>query len=590
VTGLRAMKRPSLAGNPLRSPRARLATIFWMLPFLASTALAAAPAPDVGTDADREAGKKLYEVNCAQCHGEKGDGNGIAAPLLLPKPRDFTSGKFKIRTTPSGALPTTQDLKNIIRAGMPYTAMPAWPQFNEQQLTQLVYYVKSFDPAFANPERQAEPIEIPAAPPLSNDSIEKGKKLYADLGCARCHGDTGRTDGISAPTLKDDWGNPIRAADLTRRWTFRGGPKREEIFRAFSTGLNGTPMPSFVDALSAEQRWDLANYVYSLSPSDTPNYATVVVAKKIQKEIDPNDPKLFETAQAAYIPVIGQIMQPGREFHPPCNGLSVRAIYNETDLAFELTWDDMKADTSGKNGPEIAVPPAEDEGEKPAAKPAAEGGSVWGEAEQAAPAAESAGSVWGEAEQTAPAGESAGGVWGEAEAGAAPATPPSEFSDAVAIQLPVVIPATIRKPYFIFGDKANPVNLWFADLAKKQANLYLAHGSDGLEALGPRSLDVASHYDKGEWRVAFKRPRRSQGEVSLEEGAFVPVAFSVWDGGSRERGNKRALTNWWTVYLSPAEKRSPAGQMAKWAAGVLALELAFIGWARRRARRSTGAT
>jgi mono/diheme cytochrome c family protein len=556
----------------------RLGAIALGLGLAMSAAFAAAPAPDVGSDAQREAGKKLYEVNCAQCHGEKGDGEGIAAPFVLPKPRDFTSGKFKIRTTPSGALPTTQDLKKIIRAGMPYTAMPAWPQFNEQQLSDLVYYVKSFAPDFAKAERQAEPIQIPSAPSLSKDSIEKGKKLYADLGCARCHGDLGRTDGISAPTLKDDWGNTIRPADLTRRWTFRGGPKREDIFRAFSTGLNGTPMPSFVDALSVEQRWDLAHYVYSLSESDTPSYATVVVAKKVQKELDPNDPKLFEAAEAAYFPVIGQIMQPGRDFHPPCSGISVRAVYNETDVAFELTWHDMRADTSGKNGPEIAVPAAEDEGEKPAAKPTTEGGgNVWGEEEQAAPAA-----------KPADAAKPEGNVWGEEEA--TPGAPSGgEFSDAVAIQLPVSIPTTIRKPYFIFGDKGNPVNLWFADLGKKQGGLYLAQGSDSLEALGPRKLDVTSHYDKGEWRVVFKRPLRSQGEISFEEGAFVPVAFSVWDGGSRERGNKRALTNWWTVYLSPAEKQSPVGEMAKWAVAALALELVFIGWARRRTRSSAGA-
>ncbi len=314
---------------------------------------------------------------------------------------------------------------------MPYTAMPAWPQFSEEQLSDLVYYVKSFAPDFAKADRQAEPIQVTAAPSLSKDSIEKGKKLYADLGCARCHGELGRTDGISAPTLKDDWGNTIRSADLTRRWTFRGGPKREDIFRAFSTGLNGTPMPSFVDALSVEQRWDLANYVYSLSESDTPSYATVVVAKKVQKELDPNDAKLFEDAEAAYFPVVGQIMQPGRDFHPPCNGISVRAVYNETDMAFELSWHDMRADTSGKNGPEIAVPAAEDEGEKPAAKPAIEGGgNVWGEEEQAAPAA-----------KPAQGAKSEGNVWGEEEASpGAPASPGSEFSDAVAIQLPVVDP------------------------------------------------------------------------------------------------------------------------------------------------------
>src|SRR5512143_1668693 len=95
---------------------------------------AAAPAPDLGTDAQREAGKQLYLAHCAQCHGEKGDGQGIAAPFLLPRPRDFTAGKFKIRNTPSGSLPTTEDLKHIIRVGMPYTAMPAWPQFDDQAL------------------------------------------------------------------------------------------------------------------------------------------------------------------------------------------------------------------------------------------------------------------------------------------------------------------------------------------------------------------------------------------------------------------------------------------------------------------------
>jgi mono/diheme cytochrome c family protein len=539
---------------------------------LAARVALAAPPVDVGSDAQRAAGKKLYDVNCSQCHGDKGDGQGIAFPFLLPKPRDFTSGKFKIRTTPSGALPTTEDLKNIIRNGMPYTAMPAWPQFNDQQLSELVYHVKSFNADFAKPERQVDPIKIPSAPSASKDSIEKGQKLYADLGCARCHGDLGRTDGISAPTLKDDWGNAIRPADLTRRWTFRGGPSRDDIFRAFSTGLNGTPMPSFVDALSDDQRWDLANFVYSLSPSDAPNYATVVEAKKIQKELDLNEgAKLFEDAEPAFLPVVGQIMQKVREFHPPCTGITVRAVYNESDIAFELSWNDMRAETTGKNAPDLPVPPEEDEGDKSAAKPAAEGGggSPWGEEEQAAPnpAAKPAGDVWG--------GEEEG-------AGGAPAAPASEFSDAVAIQFPVEIPTTIRKAYFLFGDKGNPVDIWFTDLAKKQARLYLGHGSDSVELQGARDLGSSSHYDKGQWTVVFKRRLRSQGEISFEEGAFIPVAFSVWDGGSRERGNKRALTNWWTVYVTPGEKQSASGEMAKWAGFALVLEIVFIGWARRR--------
>jgi mono/diheme cytochrome c family protein len=534
---------------------------------LFATGAVAAPPVDVGSDAQRAAGKKLYDTHCSQCHGDKGDGQGIATPYVLPKPRDFTSGKFKIRTTPSGALPTTEDLKNIIRLGMPYTAMPAWPQFTDLQLTELAYYVKSFAPDFANPERQPEPIQISAQPASSKESLDKGQALYGELGCARCHGDLGRTDGVSAPTLTDDFGDPIRVADLTKRWTFRGGPTRQDIFRAFSTGLNGTPMPSFVDALSEEQRWDLANYVYSLSPSDSPNYATVLVAKKVQRELDPADATLFEGAEPAYFPMFGQIIQPGRAFHPPCTGLTARAVYNESEIAFELSWNDMRGETTGKNGPDIAVPASEDT-PSTAAPPAEGSGSPWGDAEEAAPAAKSEGSE---------------DFWGEE--GGAPAAAASEFSDAVAIQFPVDIPTTIRKPYFIFGDKGNPVDIWFVDLARKQPGLYVGHGSDSIESLGPRGLGVASRYDKGQWTVAIKRRLRSQGEITFDEGGFVPVAFSVWDGASRERGNKRALTNWWTLYLSPGEQPSPKGQMAKWAGLTLALELAFIGWARRRSRR-----
>ena len=75
-------------------------------------------AQDVGTDAQRESGKNLYGKYCAQCHGDKGDGEGYATSHLSPRPRNFTSGKFKVRTTPNGALPTHQDLVNIIRRGM----------------------------------------------------------------------------------------------------------------------------------------------------------------------------------------------------------------------------------------------------------------------------------------------------------------------------------------------------------------------------------------------------------------------------------------------------------------------------------------
>ena len=62
-------------------------------------------------------GKELYNVDCAHCHGEKGDGAGYGAPFLVPPPRDFVAAQFKFRTTASGQLPTDKDMFRIISRG-----------------------------------------------------------------------------------------------------------------------------------------------------------------------------------------------------------------------------------------------------------------------------------------------------------------------------------------------------------------------------------------------------------------------------------------------------------------------------------------
>jgi hypothetical protein len=100
----------------------------------------------------------------------------------------------------------------------------------------------------------------------------------------------------------------------------------------------------------------------------------------------------------------------------------------------------------------------------------------------------------------------------------------------VAIQFPVDIPTTIRKPYFIFGDKGIRRSISGSSISPRRADLYSATAATSLEALGPRGLKATSHYDKGCWTVAIKRRLRSQGEITFDEGGFVPVAFSVWDG------------------------------------------------------------
>ncbi len=291
-------------------------------------------AQDVGTDAQREAGKKLYLKNCSQCHGEKGDGEGYAAPHLYPRPRNFTTGKFKIRTTPNGALPTHQDLVNVIRRGMPYTSMPAWPKFSDEEVSDLAYFVTTFSPDFSNKERVPQAVQLPSAPGATKESAEQGKKIFADTGCVKCHGTLGRGDGPSAPTLMDDWNHPIRAADLSQSWTFRGGSSREDIFRTMSTGLNGTPMPSFADSLTPEQRWAITDFIVSLSGTNGPGYTNLVIAKHVDDPIDlTKGAASFASAPVARFPIIGQITEPVREFHPPATSVVVQSIYDADSIA-----------------------------------------------------------------------------------------------------------------------------------------------------------------------------------------------------------------------------------------------------------------
>ncbi len=523
-------------------------------------------AQDVGTEAQRESGKQLYLKNCSQCHGEKGDGEGYATPHLFPQPRNFTMGKFKVRTTPNGALPTHQDLVNIIRRGMPYTSMPAWPTLSDQQVSDLAYFITTFSPNFSSGENVPKPVELPSAPTASSESIELGKKLYVETGCLKCHGNLGRGDGPSAPTLTDDFGQPIRAANLAQSWTFRGGPSREDIFRTMSTGLNGSPMPSFADSLTPEQRWAITDFIVSLSGSDGPGYTNLVVAKYVLDPIDlKNGAKSFESAAVARFPIVGQIMEPGRAFHPPTTAVTVQAIYDTESIALLVRWHDRSAEKTGKSGPTLPVPPEEEEQAPAGEGGGASGGSVFGDAEVAPSAA-------GQAQPPQD-------PFAEAES---PAAKPSEFSDAVSIQIPSAVPTGARKPYFIFGDTQNSVDLWFFDLTRPDPLQFTGRGSAEIAANDTGDLSGVASYDQGEWSVIFKRPLRASSGAPFTPAEFLPIAFSVWDGFSRERGNRRGLTVWESIYLEPEVVPSAVGPMLRTALIILAIELAVIGWVRRR--------
>lgn len=213
---------------------------------------------------DATLGKSIYDARCAPCHGTNGHGDGAAAALLNPRPRDFTSGTFKFRSTETGSLPTDEDLIGTVKNGLHGTSMSDWAPFiSGDSLKAVINYVKTFSARFHN--ERPRPVHIGSPVPSSMASIAAGKKVYAKMQCADCHGTDGAGSGAVAKDFQDVWNFETNAANLTEPWTFRGGPTARDIYLRFRTGVDGTPMPSYVGAASDKEMWDLANYVVSLA-------------------------------------------------------------------------------------------------------------------------------------------------------------------------------------------------------------------------------------------------------------------------------------------------------------------------------------
>ncbi len=226
---------------------------------VAVTTPARAEAPDLAR------GERVFRRFCAPCHGRTGRGDGDAARFLVVPPRDLTRGVFKWRSTATGAMPTEEDLVRTVREGTGASRMPAFGALlPPRELAAVARFVMSLSPRFARePVAPEDRLHVPPRPPWSDALVARGREVYGRMQCARCHGDGGRGDGPASAELKDDLGRAVRAFDFTRG-DYRGGSAPEDVYRTFMTGLDGTPMPSFVGSMTPEEAWALVAFVRTL--------------------------------------------------------------------------------------------------------------------------------------------------------------------------------------------------------------------------------------------------------------------------------------------------------------------------------------
>lgn len=225
-----------------------------------------------------ESGKKSYEVRCLLCHGSRGDGKGPAGiirrvetsgQLQVIYPWDFTQGVFRFRTTPSGCLPKDEDLLHIISNGIPISLMPSHKHIPLEEREAIVEYLKTFSDRWEeeideDEEEFCRPVTVNTPEWVGSPvSVQKGKKIYKKMRCWECHGHEGAGDGPKAGDLKDDWGRSLLPFNFTSGELKRGSTP-ENVYVTFTTGLDGTAMPSYSDVLDEDNRWHLVSYTLQL--------------------------------------------------------------------------------------------------------------------------------------------------------------------------------------------------------------------------------------------------------------------------------------------------------------------------------------
>jgi mono/diheme cytochrome c family protein len=539
-----------------------------------------------------EAGKRVYFTKCVWCHGVDGAGDGPAADRLWPRPRNFNQGTFKIRHTASGELPLfdakkpikgQNDLFETVTHGLPGSAMPSWEGIlTEEQRLQVLSFVtnqlvkdRKFDDKATETQTVLNWDELlKTQVKYSPESIEKGKQLVVDKKCVECHGADGRGDG-NAFNLKDDWGFSIQPADWHKCWNFRGSRQDpynvRNIFRTFSTGVNGTPMPSFADNTTVEERWHIANFVNSLCErdakgnpldidplTDKPKIKFVFLSGAVDGEI-PDDPEheLWKNRERRIILFGGQITHKPRNFVNRIDDVWVKSMYSEKEkqIAFLFQWDDRTKSVAKEAGTKIPWQPTEVNVETHGVK-------------EQAPKTGEEGSI--------AAGQNKFPV----------------YNDAFAFQFPVKwqeLPPP-EKPRYLWGDEKYPVDIvkWEADGSLKAfAGTGWDKDFEDRDDYTEKLKLAKAEWKDGRWSLLIKRPLKADydEDTKFEVGKYIPAVFFAWDGHNGDAGRKMAVSAFYYLVLQPPIPKETYIYPTLIAVGIVVLE----GWIlTRRANRKKG--
>jgi len=488
----------------------------------------------------KQMGKELYQHRCQSCHGEQGAGDGPAAEHMYPKPRDFTLALFKYKTSPGTELPLDDDLFNTIKNGLTGTGMPGWASLlSDKQMRSLIPVIKSFDitAAWAPEEADDDAFDddglylktdfrkitrqesLTGQIAFSDESVAKGKPVFEKV-CGKCHGTEGRGNITSGKKLEDDWGNRLWPRDLTKPWVWRVSnvdgdepAAREQtvknIYSRLSIGLPGTPMPAHrateegnKDPVSVEDRWHIANYVYTLrEKSQAPSDEPVVRAMKVDGALpDDINAEIWNNAPAVTLVLVPNIIKEERLFTPLNDAVTVRVLYNDDEISFLLEVNDRTDSRPGeKDSTQIHD------------------------------------------------------------------TSLTMHSDAIAIQFPqqesFKTQPVVVKPLYRHGDAAHPTTIWYWNAGSIEpaivARSALLDASGVNQKMVPRDADKTfsanGNWEHGRWRIIMKRPRQGgdNGDVSFNEGSFIPISFANWDGNNGEVGSKHTLSTWYWLVLPP---------------------------------------